>query len=137
MAYSNERKIEIISILVNRMANEGKSVAAILKEEKNFPGHDTILEWCKKDENISKDYARGKAGRADDYFEKILAICETVLKGEQNPHAARVVIDSYKWILARMDYKRFGERMKIDQEINERKNVADLFPPMEDEESEE
>ena len=139
--YTNNEKVEIFSVLVDQMVNQGKSVQQIYndhkKEKKRFPDVSTLNSWCKENEEFSKDYAQAQKDRAFYYFDKIFRIAEQVLNGEVDPQAAKVAIDTYKWALARMDRQKYGDSVKIDQTVTERKNVADLFPDeLKDEEPE-
>ena len=141
MAYSNTQKIEIFALLFNEMVNNGKSVQQVIKdhkkENKKFPDVTTLNKWCKENEEFSKDYAQAQKDRAFYYFDKIFKIAQQVLNSEVDPQAAKVAIDTYKWALARMDRQKYGDSVKIDQTVTERKNVADLFPDeLKDEEQE-
>lgn len=127
--YTTEEKANILSILVDRMANEGMSVREVCRKEPGFPTDAAIHHWIKDDESLNKQYARAKEDRADFFFEKIIEIALQVLTGEQkNPNAAKVAIDALKWVLCKMNNKKYGDKIQVDQNVTEQKRISDLFP---------
>jgi len=108
-----------------------------------------FYNWIDEDEDRKNQYARATKDRHDKIFEEILQIADdgsndtyTDDEGrERTDHdviaRSRLRVDSRKWMLGKMNPKKYGDRINVDQNINERKQVADLFPDeLKDEEPE-
>lgn len=91
-------------------------------------------------DDLKDKYARATKDRHDKIFEEILDIADdssndyiTDSEGfeklnQEHVQRSKLKIDARKWMLGKMNPKKYGEHLKIDQTVNERKNVADLFP---------
>tara|TARA_R110000737_G_scaffold271785_1_gene278849 strand:- start:6 stop:443 length:438 start_codon:yes stop_codon:yes gene_type:complete len=122
MAYSKEDRKKILDQVFEEM-REGKSVRAILRDSEDLPANKTILEWVDKDEDYSKQYARAIKDRADFIFEEIMEIADessqdTLINdnGEEKINSefvqrSRLRIDARKWMLGKMDSKKYGDRV--------------------------
>ena len=122
MAYSKEDRTKILNQIFDEM-REGKSVRAILRDEDYLPANKTILEWIDKDEYFSKQYARAMQDRADFIFEEIMDIADEsnndVIKDKDGNEKlngefvqrSRLRIDARKWMLGKMDSKKYGDKM--------------------------
>lgn len=89
---------------------EGESLIAICKT-KDYPVKRTVLRWVAKDETLAAQYAEAQNMRADHYFDQIIDIAD---KGS-DPAKTRVQVDARKWVLARMNPKKYGD--KFTQEL--------------------
>jgi len=88
----------------------GKSLREICKAAE-MPARETFLRWVAKDEALALRYAEAQNLRAEHYFDEIIDIAD---KGV-DPQKTRVQIDARKWVLARMNPKKYGE--KLTQEV--------------------
>lgn len=88
----------------------GESLRAICKT-KDYPVQRTVLRWVAKDEKLAAQYAEAQNMRAEHYFDEIIDIAD---KGA-DPQKTRVQIDARKWVLARMNPKKYGD--KFTQEL--------------------
>ena len=61
-----------------------------------------------------EQYARAKDQSAHAHSERILEIVDRVLDSDVNPNAGRVAIDALKWTAARMQPKRYGDRIEAN-----------------------
>jgi hypothetical protein len=95
--------------ICERMA-EGESLRAICKT-KDYPAKRTVLRWVAKDEKLAAQYAEAQNMRAEHYFDEIIDIAD---KGA-DPAKTRVQVDARKWVLARMNPKKYGD--KFTQEL--------------------
>lgn len=84
---------------------EGESLRAICKT-KDYPVQRTVLRWVAKDEKLAAQYAEAQNMRAEHYFDEIIDIAD---KGT-DPAKTRVQVDARKWVLARMNPKKYGDR---------------------------
>lgn len=125
MAYDKE--IVFKSILSE--IEEGASLRSILSKE-GMPVKSTFFEWLKESEEKSNHYAKSIEARADSMFDEMLEIAYTTELGETVKTTMngvettsgdmlghrRLKIDTLKWVLGRMNPKKYGD--KIQQEIS-------------------
>lgn len=128
MAYSPEEIERIFEEVCSDIEN-GMALRGALKKE-GRPSSKTFYEWIESDENRIKRYARACERRADEIFEDIMDIADDksgdILKGEDGQEylnqefvqRARVKIDARKWMLGKMQPKKYGDRT-----VNENHNV--------------
>lgn len=95
--------------ICERMA-EGESLRAICKG-KDMPAKRTVLRWVAADEKLAAQYAEAQQMRAEHYFDEIIDIADS----KSDPQKTRVQIDARKWVLARMNPKKYGD--KFTQEL--------------------
>lgn len=94
----------IFDRICERMA-EGESLRAICKT-KDYPAKRTVMRWVAKDEKLAAQYADAQNLRAEHYFDEIIDIADS----KSDPQKTRVQIDARKWVLARMNPKKYGDR---------------------------
>lgn len=106
----------------------GESMVSICKDD-HMPARFTIFRWLYKHKEFSANYARAREAWADAQFEEMMHIADTPVRGERiksGPNGveittgdmvdrAKLQVDARKWALARMNHKRFGD--KVQQEI--------------------
>ena len=142
MAYTTKEIEKIFNSICNRI-ELGESLRKILKED-SMPSSRTFFKWVDLDEEKVKQYARACELRADILFEEMIEIADTPIegvvietddngrtkekKGDMLGHR-RLQIDARKWILSKMNPKKYGDKLEIDQNIiDKRKNISELFP---------
>ena len=120
-----KKEIAVKEILLEIM--KGRSLTAILKTEErcNLPSKVTFCEWLKEDEELTNQYARATEVRADIIFDDILAIAdENTNDTSINENGIEVVnndviqrsrlrIDARKWVLSKLNPKKFGDKTDI------------------------
>lgn len=106
--YSPELAADICEALVN-----GSSLRAICRSE-SMPSISAVMRWIGEHEVFREQYARATAERAAGVFEDIFDIGDEVEVEAAAIAKARLRIDTRKWALARMDPKKYGD--KIQQE---------------------
>jgi hypothetical protein len=122
MAYNKD----IVFPLVISQIEEGFSLRSILRSE-NMPSRYTFFEWIKEDECKANQYARACETRAEVIFEEILDIADGTAKDTiytdkgEIPNSewiarSRLRVDSRKWMLGKMNPKKYGD--KIQQELS-------------------
>ena len=101
---------------------EGNSLRSVLSK-KDMPSRYTFFEWLKDDDGKANQYARACEVRAEGIFEDILEIADnssndTIYtdKGEI-PNSewiarSRLKVDARKWMLGKMNPKKYGERIQ-------------------------
>ena len=103
----------------------GSSLSDALKQNKDYPSRKTFYEYLKKDINHSNKYARATHIRADFLFDQIIEIADKQDKDveiskdgiEVTNHNLvnrnRLQIDSRKWVLSKMNPKKYGEKLDV------------------------
>lgn len=123
MAYSKKQTDDIFLKICNRIEG-GEALRTILKE-KDMPSSQTFYKWIDSDEQKTKQYARACEMRADIIFDEMIDIADnqesdiiTVEGKEITNHnvinRARLRIDTRKWILSKMNPKKYGEKIEIE-----------------------
>lgn len=123
------RTDEVVQEILARMAG-GDSLRRACFEER-MPAPSTFLLWVSQDKALSEQYDRVREVRADGMFEEMLDIADDgtndwMLRGRgendpgwvangENIQRSRLRVDTRKWALARMNPKKYGE--KITNEV--------------------
>jgi transposase-like protein len=103
---------EIADAICFHIANGG-SLREICRELNIDPS--TPLLWLNSHEHpaFNQQYTQARASQADVHFDEMLEDENAVRSGKLEPMAARAIIDSKKWRLARMSPKKYGDRQEI------------------------
>lgn len=91
---------------------EGKSLVTILKK-KATPSYTRVMVWLQENEEFRDKYARARTDQADYMADEILAIADKAAKAKDNVtiQAARLRIDTRKWVASKLKPKKYGERV--------------------------
>jgi hypothetical protein len=120
MAYDKEKVFNSILSEIE----EGASLRSVLRRE-DMPSRYTFFEWLHNNEVKTNQYARACELRAEAIFEDILEIADETSGDKKYTDAgevidseyvarSRVKIDARKWMLGKMQPKKYGD--KIQQE---------------------
>lgn len=114
--------------ICERIAN-GESLRNICRDAA-MPNQDTVHSWLNKDKEFSEQYTRARARQEDSYFEDLIEIADCVVPDAAEVAKARVQIDARKWVLSRMNPKKYGD--KVQTELSgavqiETRPLSDLF----------
>ena len=103
----------------------GRSVKSICDED-DMPNRSTFYRWIDNNDELRNKYARAAEARADLLFEGMLDIADNSQKDMITLEDGREVvdhnvigrdklrIDTRKWILAKMNPKKYGDSSKVD-----------------------
>ena len=80
--------------------SEGKSLRSALKKAKT--GFSQFYQGLKDSKEYADQYAHARHCQAESSFEAVLNAVNEVHTGKLDANAGRVVIDTYKWIAARL-----------------------------------
>ncbi len=110
---------EIADLICERIA-DGTSLRKICEEDDALPSMRTIMRWLAKDENeeFRRQYARAQDERADVYFEETMEISDGVAQDHHAVAKARLQVDTRKWVCARMNPKKYSDKINIDANLN-------------------
>lgn len=133
MAYSEEQKVRAKEIIIERVSN-GDSLKMVIESDERVPKRMTVYSWLNPesdyfDNEFSENYARAREERADTIFDEMIEIADDgrndyqeklISEGEsvpvfnpENVQRSRVRIDTRKWILSRMNPKKYGDKTDI------------------------
>lgn len=99
----NEEKAEMI---LERLA-AGETLVAICEDE-SLPSIRTVLRWSAEDADFGTRYVRAREAQAEHMDDLILKAAKSAA---DDPQAARVKVDAYKWRAAKLAPKRYGDAM--------------------------
>ncbi len=133
--YNNDVATEICELI-----SDGMSIRQIVALP-DMPAWSTIRSWLLRHAEFQTLYARANEYAAEWEFAGIGGLEQQVLDGEIEPNAARVVIDSRKWRLAKMRPKVYGDNSHktvtvepgagyaaLLEEIDRRRPMIDVTP---------
>ncbi len=111
---------ETADIICERIA-DGASLRKVCEEDAALPDRRTVLRWLAKDEHeeFRRHYARAQDERADFYFEQTMEISDDVGADREAIAKARLRVDTRKWVCARMNPKKYSDRLAIDAQVIE------------------
>ena len=128
--WTDEKKKETIELIFDRISN-GESVRSILDnaDRKVYPSWVTFNVWLSENEELSKQYARACEMRSDlifdemieiaddgtnDFTKKMIGDVEVEMLNTEHLQRSRLRIDTRKWILSKMNPKKYGEKLELD-----------------------
>lgn len=84
----------------------------------------TLLDWINSDANRSENYAHAREARADLTFDQLDEVSEEATRAATavEVQGLRLKSDNIKWKLARMNSKKYGEKLAL--------GGADDLPPI-------
>lgn len=110
--YLPEVAADICSLLA-----DGESLRKVC-ERQGMPNKATVFRWLAEHKEFRDQYATATETRADAIFEEMFEIADEVAEEAAAVGKARLRIDTRKWALARMNPKKYGD--KVSQEIDHR-----------------
>lgn len=116
--YLPEVAADICSLLA-----DGESLRKVC-ERQGMPGKATVFRWLAQHEDFRDQYAKATETRADAIFEDIFDIADEVAEEASAVAKARLRIDARKWALARMNPKKYGD--KVSQEIDHKSSDGSM-----------
>lgn len=122
----SKKEIEKVFDNILEDIEQGKSLRQVLRNE-NKPSSRTFFKWLDNDENKVKRYARACSLRADSMFDDMIDISDTTEEGTTITESdkgiftntgdmiqhRRLKIDTRKWILSKMNPKKYGDSKQI------------------------
>lgn len=98
---------------------QGKTLAAFLRETPDAPGRSTIAEWLEQDAEFAGRYARAREIGYDAIAEDLLSITDS--DPERDDHGKidagsvahqRLRADTRRWLLSKWQPKRYGDKIE-------------------------
>lgn len=118
--YLPEVAADICSLLA-----DGESLRKVC-ERQGMPGKATVFRWLAQHEDFRDQYAKATDTRADAIFEEMFDIADEVAEESAAVAKARLRIDTRKWARARMNPKKYGE--KVTQDVDLKSSDGSMSP---------
>ncbi|WP_337026095.1 ubiquitin carboxyl-hydrolase [Pantoea eucrina] len=116
--YLPEVAADICSLLA-----DGESLRKVC-ERPGMPSKTSVFRWLAEHQEFRDQYAKATETRADAIFEEIFEIADEVDEEAAAVSKARLRIDTRKWALARMNPKKYGD--KVSQEIDHKSSDGSM-----------
>jgi len=116
--YLPEVAADICSLLA-----DGESLRKVC-ERPGMPNKATVFRWLAQHDEFRDQYAKATETRADAIFEEMFDIADSVTEEAAAVGKARLRIDTRKWALARMNPKKYGD--KVSQEIDHKSSDGSM-----------
>lgn len=114
---------ELFARICERLSR-GETLTAICRDD-GMPAVRTVNEWTETSAELSASFARARAEGFDSIADEAITIADAT--DPEMVNCARLQVDTRKWLLARWDPKRYGDRMQIDADVTvEKLSDADL-----------
>ena len=110
--YSEEQKVIIKKAFIEYLKH-GFSIVQACKND-DMPDRYTIQKWRVEDTEFSTECERARAIIADSTFSEIEEIETKVGNGDMDANVARVIIGSMQWRAARLDFKKYGDKLHTE-----------------------
>lgn len=122
--WTPEQKAKACAEILAQIA-EGLSLRAVCRKGDDWtPTESTFRDWCGEDADLAAQYIRAREDRAELIFEQCLIIADSqegdvvIVDGvEQANHdaiaRAKLKIDTRKWMLGKMQPKKYGEKLEL------------------------
>lgn len=104
---------ELAADICSRLAS-GSSLRAICALEA-MPCMSSVFLWLTKHKDFSDNYATAQKERSEAMFEEMFEIADDAKAEASCVAKARLQVDTRKWALARMNPKKYGD--KVTQEV--------------------
>lgn len=109
---------ELAERILDRIA-QGESLTKICEDDA-MPCRMTVWRWRRglqgAPASFCDDYAHARVGQAEAYFDDVVALSDAIATDptHEKTNAAKLRVDSRKWVLARMDPGQYGDRTSLN-----------------------
>ena len=87
-------------------ANQRKTV-----DLSGMPAKATVFRWLSEHDDFRDKYAKATEARADSILEEIVEIADNAIPDAAEVAKARLRVDTRKWALARMNPRKYGDKV--------------------------
>ena len=102
---------------------DGKSSKSWCERHKEQPKK--VYRTLQQDTNFRELYKLAKSDSADTLADMIIEVCEKLENKTIDPHSARVIVDSYKWIAGKLKPKKWGETIEVN--VNNKMTMVEFL----------
>jgi len=126
--------------ILHEISVNGYALVRVCKLE-GFPSKQVVLSWLREDIEFQTQYARACEERADKIFDELIEICDStsddIILDEEGKEVTnhnvinrdKLRIDTRKWILAKMNPKKYGDKIDLTNKGEKFENVSTLVLP--------
>lgn len=107
-----EYTLQMATLICARLS-EGESLSKICKDDK-MPVSSTVYLWLTNSAAFSEMYARAKDESADRMVDDMLDIADNKAFDKDTAAAAKVQIDTRKWIASKLKPQKYGDKQQIE-----------------------
>ena len=111
----------IADFICDEIVETGNSLRQIFRDHKNnpnspqLPGWTTFFKWLDENESFANQYARACNERVEAFREDIKDIAdEAVGQDAAGVQAAKLRIETRKWLMGKANPKKYGDRVQVD-----------------------
>ena len=72
------------------------------------------MAWLSEKDEFSEQYRKATEQREDFHFEEMMEIADKVLPESAEVAKAKLQIDTRKWVLSRMNPKKYGDKQQME-----------------------
>ena len=91
----------------------GESLLKVCKRP-GMPDKSTVFRWMAEHEEFRDKYAKATDARADAIFEELFEISDDAVEDAAAIAKARLRVDTRKWALARMNPRKYGDKVTTE-----------------------
>ncbi len=102
----------LIDEICSRIA-QGRSLRNVCLDD-DMPAMSSVMKWLDENKEFSEQYREATTIREDLYFDEVLCIADSVKAEPAEIAKARLQIDSRKWVLSRMNPKKYGDKQSVE-----------------------
>ena len=125
-------------IEVLELVSQGSSVSRACKAVSDY-NKDKFYECLKASDEAKDNYARAIELRADRIFDDILLIADETSSDKRSVNDEKEItdneaiqrsklrVDARKWVLSRMNPKKYGDRLNVDHDAENKGNPPNLI----------
>lgn len=104
--------LELATVICERLS-KGESLTKLAKDNM-MPDAATIYRWLNDNISFCEMYARAKDESADFMVDEMLEIADTKAFDRETAAAAKVQIDTRKWIASKLKPQKYGDKQQIE-----------------------
>lgn len=110
---------EIIKEFCRRISI-GRSVHSVCRDE-DMPSRETFYKSIRENDYLSDQYREALKLREDYHFDEMLEIADMVEDDGVKIQKAKLMIDTRKWVLSRMNPKKYGDKAGEHEDFSDAK----------------
>jgi transposase-like protein len=99
-------------LICDRIA-QGETLRRICRDP-GMPDRHTVRDWRRAHPEFDAQYAQARIDQAEVYFDDVIDLADETAGEPSEVQAAKLRVDSRKWVLARMDRGKYGDQSSLN-----------------------
>lgn len=116
---------ELAQTICERIAN-GESLRQVCQDE-NLPCRETVYSWIRSNSEFLDQYAQAKEWQRDLLLDEIIELADKATPTAQGVQLAKLRIDVRKWLISRLEPKKYGKQATPSSLQAAPSSLTDLF----------